>query len=61
MLHENDPGLTIGCCSAKHGLVSVKLHIWKVFASHLKYSGNVVVVLLTLLWIRGCLGLGGSL
>ena len=53
-LHENYPGLAIGVhsVSVKEGLVSNKLHIWHFFASHLKFPCNVVVVLLTSLWIR---------
>ena len=50
-LHENNPGLTIDVLSGsvKEGLVSIKLHIWHLFVSHLKFPCNVVFVLLTLL------------
>ena len=44
--------------SVKESLVSIKLHIWHLFLLHLKFSCNVVVVLLTLLWIRMVLRLG---
>ena len=62
-LHENDPGLTIDVVpgSVRHGLVSIKLHIWHLFSSHLEFPCIVVVVLLTLLWIKMCLRLGGCL
>ena len=38
--------------------MSIKLYIWHLFVSHLEFPHNVVVVLLTLLWIKMCLGLG---
>ena len=59
--HENDLGLLIDVVlgSVKEGVVSIKLHIWHLFMSHLIIPGNVVVVLLTLLWIRMRLRLGG--
>ena len=62
-LHENDPGLTIDVLlgSMKEGLVSIKLHIWHLFVSHLKFPCNVVVALLILLRIRMRLRLGGCL
>ena len=62
-LHENDPGLTIDVvpCSVGDGLVSIKLNIYHLFASQLKFTCNVMVVLLTLLWIKMRLGLGGCL
>ena len=62
-LHENDPGLTIDVVPgrARDGLVSIKLHIWHFIASHLKFPCNVVVVLLTLLWIKVRIRLGGCL
>ena len=41
--------------------MSIKLHIWHLFVSHLKFRGNFVVVFLTLLWIRMRLMLGGCL
>ena len=50
-LHENDPGLAIDVVpdSVRHGLVSIKLHIWHLFSSHLECPCIVVVVLLTML------------
>ena len=62
-LHKNDPGLTIDVVpgSEGHGLVSMKLHILHLLSSHLEFSCNVVVVLLTLLWIKMRLGLKGCL
>ena len=62
-LHENDPGLSIDVVpgSVRDGMVSIKLPIRHIFASHLKFTCNVVMVLLTLLWIRMRLGLGGCL
>ena len=62
-LHENQPGLTIDVVpgSVRHGLVLIKEHIWHLFSSHLKCPCNVVVVLLTLLWIKMRLRLGGCL
>ena len=62
-LHENDPGLTIDVVpgSVREGLVSIKLHSWHLFVSYLLFPCNVVVALLTLLWIRMCLRLGGYL
>ena len=48
-LHEYDPGLRIDIVpsSANEVLVSIKLHMWHLFVSHLKFPCNVVVVLLT--------------
>ena len=62
-LHENDSGLSIDVVpgSVRHGLVSIKLHIWHLFSSHLEFPCNVVVVLLTLLWTKMRLWLGGCL
>ena len=62
-LHENDPGLTIYVVpgSVRHGLVSIKLHIWHLLSSHLEFPCNVMVVLLTLLWIKMRLRLRGCL
>ena len=62
-LHENVPGLAIDVVpgSVRHGLVSIKLRNLHLFSSHLEYPCNVVVVLLTLLWIKMCLWLGGCL
>ena len=62
-MHENDPGLTIDVVpgNVRDGLVSSKLHIWHLFAPHLEFSCNIVVVLLTLLRIKMRLGLGGCL
>ena len=62
-LHENDPGLTIDVVpgSVRDGLVSMKLHILHLLSSHLEFPCNVVVVLLTVLWIKLHLGLGGCL
>ena len=55
-LHENDPGLKIDVIpdSARDDLVSIKLHNWHPFALHIKFPSNVVVVLLTLMWIKMC-------
>ena len=41
--------------------MSIKLHIWHLFVSRVKFHCNVVVVLMTLLWTKMCLGLGGCL
>ena len=62
-LHENDPGLTIDVVpgGVRHGLVSIKLHAWHLLSSHLEHTCNVVVVLLTLLWIKMRLRLRGCL
>ena len=62
-LHENDPGLTIDVVpgSRRHGLVSIKLHILDLFSSHFEFHCNAVMVLLTLLWIKMRLRLGGCL
>ena len=62
-LHENDPGFSIDVVpgSVRHGLVSSKLHIWHLFSLYLEFLCNVVVVLLTLLWIKMRLRLGGCL
>ena len=62
-LRENDPGLAIHEIpgSVRHGLVSIKLHIWHLLSLHLEFPCNVVVVLLTLLWIKIRLWLGGCL
>ena len=62
-LHENDHGLAIDVVpgSVRHGLVSIKLYIWHIFSSHFEFPCNVVVVLLTLLWIKVRLWLGGCL
>ena len=62
-LHENDPGLTIDVVpgSVRHGLVLTRLHILNLFSSHLEFPCNVVVVLLTLLWIKIRLRLGECL
>ena len=62
-LHENDPGLSIDVVpgSVRHGLVSIKSHIWHLLSSHLEFPCNVVVVLLTLLWIKIRLRLRGCL
>ena len=59
-LHENDPGLAIYVVpgSVGDGLVSIKLHILHLFSSQLEFPCNVVVVLLTLLWIKMRLRLG---
>ena len=50
-LHKNNPGLAadVDPGSVNEGLVSIKLYIWHIFVSHLKFPGNVVVVLLTML------------
>ena len=60
-LHANNPGLAIDVVrdSVRHGLVSIKLHIRHLFSSRLEFLCNVVVVLLTLLWIKMRLRLGG--
>ena len=52
-LHENDPGLTIDVVpgSARHGLVSIKLIIWHLFPSYLRFPCNFVMIMLTLMWI----------
>ena len=62
-LHENDPGLTIDVVpdGVRRGLVSIKLHTWHLLSSHLEHTCNVVVVLLTLLWIKMRLRLRGCL
>ena len=62
-LDENVPGITIDVVpgSVKDDLVSIKLHIWHLSLSHLKFHFNVIVVLLTLLWIIMRLWLGGCL
>ena len=41
--YENDPGLTIDVVpgSERDGLVSIKLHIWHLFALHLEFLCNV--------------------
>ena len=41
--------------------MSIKLHILHLFASRLKFPCNVVVILLTLLWIEMRLRLSGFL
>ena len=62
-LHEDYPGLTIDVVpgSARHCLVSIKLHIRHLFSPHLEFPCNIVVVLLTLLWIKMRLWVGGCL
>ena len=62
-LHENDPGLTIDVVpgSVRHGLVLIQFHIRHLFSSYLEFPCNVVVVLLTLLWIKMHPRLGGCL
>ena len=62
-LHENDPDFTIDVVPGgeKHGLVSHKLNIWHIFSSHLVFPSKVVLVFLTLLWIKMRLWLGGCL
>ena len=62
-LQKNDPGLIIDVVpgSERHGLVSIKLHIWHLFSSHLEFPCNVVVALLTLLLIKLRLWFGGCL
>ena len=59
-LHENDPRLTIDIVpgNVRDGLVSIKLHICDLFASHFKFPCSFVVVLLTLLGIKMRLRLG---
>ena len=62
-LHENDPCLTIDVVPGRvrHGLVSTKSHILHLLSSHFEFPYNVVVVLLTLLWIKMRLRLRGCL
>ena len=58
-----EPGISIdvapGC--ERHGLVAIKLHILHLFSPHLVFPCNVVVALLTLLWIKLRIRFGGCL